>query len=130
MTVVSGRRRRHARPPLPGRAGRDMLAALLLVSGALTLFYVPVLSTVSQLLAIALGIAHIAAAVLCWGARRAGQMMALVLGLVGAATAIGEVLRATPSGESSGLGLALLSGLMATAILWLAWTSWPPRAVR
>jgi hypothetical protein len=130
MTVVSGRRRRHARPPLPGRAGRDWLAALLLVSGALTLFYVPVLPTVSQLLAIAVGIAHIAAAVLCWGAHRAGQMMALVLGLMGAATAIGGVLRVTPSGESSGLGLALLSGLLATAILWLAWTSWPPRAVR
>ncbi len=107
-----------------------MLAALLLVSGAVTLLYLPVLPAVSQLLAIALAIAHIAAAVLCWGAHRAGQTTALVLGVMGAATAIGEVLRAAPSGDGPGLALAVLSGLMAAAILWLAWTSWPPRAVR
>ena len=63
-----------------------MLAALLLVGGAITLLYIPLVSDVSQVLAIALGVANLTAAV--------------------------------------------LSGLMATAILWLAWTSWPPRAVR
>lgn len=130
MTVVSGRRRRRARPPLPGRAGRDMLAALLLVSGAITLLFVPVLPTVSQLLAIALAVAHFAAAALCWGAHRAGRTTALVLGVMGATTAIGGALRAAPSGDGPGLALAVLSGVIATAILWLAWTSWPPQAVR
>lgn len=107
-----------------------MLAALLLVSGAITLLYVPVLPALSQLLAIALAIAYFGAAVLSWGAHRAGRTTALVLGVMGAATAIGGMLRAAPTGDGQALALGALSGLMAAAILWLAWTSWPPRAVR